>query len=135
MIRRSRSPTRGRLSATLHSPGPDRSPPRLASPLRVDRIRTRRQWKPNAHRKKLYSETLDEMIQLNVTTHALRSVDKAGGLDAYILSTPPRKLKSISGMRLRERLMEAKGAGKSLPGGATGAAASRSDNDARERDE
>ncbi len=77
------------------------------------------------------------MIQLNVTTHALRSVDKAGGLDAYILSTPPRKLKSISGMRLRERLMEAKGAGKSLPGpgGAPGAAASPSDDDARERDE
>ena len=61
-----RSPTRGRLSATPHPPGPDRSPPRLASPLRVDRIRTRRQWKPNAHRKKLYSETLGEMIQLNV---------------------------------------------------------------------
>jgi len=76
------------------------------------------------------------MIQLNVTTHALRSVDKAGGLDAYILSTPPRKLKSISGMRLRERLMEAKGAGKSLPGGAAEkSSAPPSDDDPRERDE
>ena len=51
--------------------------------------KSRRMWKPNAHRKRLYSETLDEMIPLNVTTNALRWIDRAGGLDNYVLNTPP----------------------------------------------
>jgi len=73
--------------------------------------KSRRTWKPNAHRKRLYSETLDEMIPLNVTTNALRWIDKAGGLDNYVLNTPPQKLLSTSGMALRERILAAKNAG------------------------
>mmetsp|Transcript_18684 Transcript_18684/g.46523 ORF Transcript_18684/g.46523 Transcript_18684/m.46523 type:complete len:264 (-) Transcript_18684:147-938(-) len=67
--------------------------------------KTRRMWRPNAHRKRLYSEILDGMVQLSVTTHVLRSIDKVGGLDNYILKTPPQKLLSNGAMELRERLM------------------------------
>ena len=64
------------------------------------------------HRKRLYSEILDRMVQLNVTTHALRCVDRAGGLDNYILNTKPQKLMSNKALELRAELLEAKGAGK-----------------------
>lgn len=36
--------------------------------------RTRRTWKPNVQNKRLYSEILDEMVPLKVTTYALRYV-------------------------------------------------------------
>jgi large subunit ribosomal protein L28 len=76
--------------------------------------KSRRSWKPNAHRKRLYSETLDEMIPLNVTTNALRWIDRAGGLDKYVLNTPTQKLKSTSGLALRERILRAVGAGETV---------------------
>lgn len=47
--------------------------------------RTRRTWKPNAQTASLYSELLDRRVRLKVTPAALRSIDKAGGLDAYVL--------------------------------------------------
>ena len=62
-------------------------------------------WKPNKQRKKLYSETMDEMIPLNVTASALRSIDKAGGLDEYVLNTPDRWLVSDKAVELREQIL------------------------------
>lgn len=47
--------------------------------------RTRRTWKPNAQTATLYSELLDRKIRFRVTPGALRNIDKAGGLDAYLL--------------------------------------------------
>lgn len=47
---------------------------------------TKRKFKPNVFIKRLYSETLDDMLRFHVTTKALRSIDKAGGLDNYLLS-------------------------------------------------
>ena len=58
-------------------------------------------------RKSLYSEALGEMVRLRVTTHALRCVEKAGGLDRYILDTPERKLDSAVAMDLRETIRKA----------------------------
>jgi large subunit ribosomal protein L28 len=45
---------------------------------------TRRKFKPNVFLKRIYSETLDAMIRFHVTASALRSIDKAGGLDNYL---------------------------------------------------
>merc|ERR1719231_1119465 len=47
--------------------------------------RTKRKWKPNIQTKRLLSDELDELIKLRVSTHALRCIDKAGGLDSYIM--------------------------------------------------
>ena len=46
-------------------------------------------------------------MRLTVTTSALRSIDRAGGLDAYLLSTPPSKLDSDAGEELRARIVAA----------------------------
>lgn len=48
--------------------------------------RNRRSWKPNAQRVSLWSETLQRRVRLTATTTALGLIDKAGGLDAYILA-------------------------------------------------
>ena len=50
--------------------------------------KTRRRWNPNVQYKRLYSEVLDEMIRFHVTTGAMRSIDKYGGLDNYLLGSP-----------------------------------------------
>ena len=56
----------------------------------------------------MFSEVLNEMIPMRVTTHALRCMDKAGGLDEYILNTRDQNLKSVFALELKQRLKEAK---------------------------
>ena len=68
--------------------------------------KTRRTFKPNAQRKRLWSASLGCWLRFNVTTHALRCIDKAGGIDEYLLGTPDAKLDSISGQNAK-RLVEA----------------------------
>eukprot|EP00039_Didymoeca_costata_P015017 m.248847 g.248847 ORF g.248847 m.248847 type:complete len:164 (+) comp16137_c2_seq3:87-578(+) len=63
-----------------------------------------RQYKPNIVKKKLYSELLGERFELNVTPHALRCIDKAGGFDNYILGSKDDKLDSTIALELKERL-------------------------------
>jgi large subunit ribosomal protein L28 len=46
---------------------------------------TKRKFRPNVFIKRVYSEVLDAMIPFHITTSALRSIDKAGGLDNYLL--------------------------------------------------
>ena len=47
----------------------------------------KRKFKPNVFTKRVYSEILDEMVRFHLTTSALRSIDKAGGLDNYLLTS------------------------------------------------
>ena len=54
--------------------------------------KTRRRFLPNVQNTSLLSETLGEMIRLRLTTSALRTIDSKGGLDAFLLGTPNRKL-------------------------------------------
>ena len=46
---------------------------------------TKRKFRPNVFIKRVYSEILDAMIPFHLTTSALRSIDKAGGLDNYLM--------------------------------------------------
>ncbi|UIZ21909.1 hypothetical protein KXD40_008719 [Peronospora effusa] len=69
--------------------------------------RTRRAWKVNHQWKSLYSETLDEKVGLNVTTHTLRCVDKIGGLDNYLLSIKDERDLGIKGLKTRNRILAA----------------------------
>jgi large subunit ribosomal protein L28 len=47
---------------------------------------TRRKFKPNVFIKRVYSEILDDMVQFHLTASTLRSIDKAGGLDNYLMT-------------------------------------------------
>ena len=54
--------------------------------------KTRRRFLPNLQKTSLHSEALDRMVRLKITTQAIRTIERAGGLDAYLMGTPERKL-------------------------------------------
>jgi large subunit ribosomal protein L28 len=54
--------------------------------------KTRRRFLPNLQYASLMSEALGEMVRLRLTTSAIRTIDRNGGLDAYLLSTAVDKL-------------------------------------------
>ncbi|XP_022862974.1 39S ribosomal protein L28, mitochondrial [Olea europaea var. sylvestris] len=62
------------------------------------RNKTRRNWKPNVQEKRLFSYILDRHIRVKVTTHAIRCIDKAGGIDKYLLKTPYHKMDAEMGL-------------------------------------
>ncbi|RDW82301.1 hypothetical protein BP6252_03413 [Coleophoma cylindrospora] len=71
-------------------------------------IKTRRHWRPNVQRKTLYSEALGRKIRLRITTRVLRTVDKCGGLDNYLLGDKAQRIKELGmgGWKLRWRIMQ-----------------------------
>jgi len=54
--------------------------------------RTRRRFLPNLQRASLLSDILGETVQVRLCTRAIRTVEKRGGLDAFLLSTPDAEL-------------------------------------------
>ncbi|PIN09655.1 Mitochondrial/chloroplast ribosomal protein L28 [Handroanthus impetiginosus] len=66
--------------------------------------KTRRTWKPNVQDKRLFSYILDRHIRVKVTTHALRCIDKAGGIDEYLLKTPYHKMDTEMGLYWKTKI-------------------------------
>ncbi|KAF2405652.1 hypothetical protein EJ06DRAFT_468498 [Trichodelitschia bisporula] len=70
--------------------------------------KTRRKWRPNVQRKCLFSAALDRMVRVKVTTRALRTIDKCGGLDQYLLGNTRARIveMGVKGWKLRWRIMQ-----------------------------
>ncbi|XP_027080914.2 uncharacterized protein [Coffea arabica] len=66
--------------------------------------KSRRSWKPNVQDKRLFSYILDRHIKVKVTTHALRCIDKAGGIDEYLLKTPYHKMDTEMGLYWKAKI-------------------------------
>jgi large subunit ribosomal protein L28 len=64
---------------------------------------THRRFEPNLQKVRLQSEALGVRIPLNVSTRALRSVQKAGGLDGFLLGTADTKLQPDA-LRLKNKI-------------------------------
>ena len=54
--------------------------------------RTKRRFIPNLQRVKLYSGTLQKYINWNITVRTMKTVEKNGGLDSYLIKTSNRNL-------------------------------------------
>lgn len=65
--------------------------------------RTRRRFLPNLQHVSLLSDALGQSIRLRLTPRALSTVDRAGGLDAYLLGARDAVL-SIDARRLKRRI-------------------------------
>ena len=65
--------------------------------------KTNRRFVPNLQKATFYSDMLRRKIPLRVCTRALRSVQKGGGLDAYLLATADAKL-APEGLKLKRQL-------------------------------
>jgi large subunit ribosomal protein L28 len=68
-------------------------------------IRTKRRFLPNLQQTSVLSDTLGA-IRLRVTAAAIRTIEHKGGIDAYLRTTPDRKL-SLEIRRLKRRVEKA----------------------------
>ncbi len=71
--------------------------------------KTRRRFLPNLHVVSLQSDALDRTVRLRVTSSALRTVEKQGGLDPF-LRAADEKLLSLRARRLKHRIQKASAA-------------------------
>jgi large subunit ribosomal protein L28 len=71
-------------------------------------IKTRRHWRPNVLRKRLWSQSLNTFLRIRVTARVLRTIDKCGGLDEYLLGEKAQRIKELGmgGWKLRWRIMQ-----------------------------
>ena len=54
--------------------------------------RSRRRYLPNMQKVSFHSEVLGKMLQVRACVAAVRTIEKRGGIDAYLLSTSVEKL-------------------------------------------
>ncbi|MBO6091900.1 MAG: 50S ribosomal protein L28 [Acetobacter sp.] len=54
--------------------------------------KTRRRFLPNLQDVSLVSEVLGSAVRIRVSVQGLRTIEHNGGLDAFLLNTPNRKL-------------------------------------------
>jgi len=64
---------------------------------------TNRRFEPNIQRVRLLSETLGQRVPMNIATRTLRTVQKKGGLDSFLLATDDRKLEP-GALRLKNKI-------------------------------
>lgn len=70
--------------------------------------KTRRKWIPNVKHKHLYSKALGRMLRMKVSTRVLRTIDKVGGVDEYVLGAKPARVKELGeeGWNLRWAILQ-----------------------------
>eukprot|EP00297_Palpitomonas_bilix_P014465 CAMPEP_0113867550 /NCGR_PEP_ID=MMETSP0780_2-20120614/483_1 /TAXON_ID=652834 /ORGANISM="Palpitomonas bilix" /LENGTH=138 /DNA_ID=CAMNT_0000852509 /DNA_START=77 /DNA_END=493 /DNA_ORIENTATION=+ /assembly_acc=CAM_ASM_000599 len=68
--------------------------------------KTRRTWKPNVQTKAFFSDTLQRRITFRVTTYAMRCIDKAGGIDNYLVKTKDEELFYDRALQLKKVIKE-----------------------------
>ena len=71
--------------------------------------KTRRRFMPNLQEVAVYSEILGAQVTLRVSTNGLRTIEKNGGIDTYLLTKPVSRL-TDEAKALRKRIESAKAA-------------------------
>ncbi|MDE2228057.1 MAG: 50S ribosomal protein L28 [Alphaproteobacteria bacterium] len=69
--------------------------------------KTKRRFLPNLQATSVLSDALGHAIQLRLSTSAIRTIEKNGGLDAYLTATPDGRL-PIEARRLKHRILAAR---------------------------
>lgn len=75
---------------------------------RKTKTTTRRKWTPNVLSKSLYSVALKKRIKLRITSNVMKTIDREGGLDEYLLKDSVQRVKELgpTGWALRWTLMQ-----------------------------
>ena len=68
--------------------------------------KTRRRYLPNLQDTSLLSDVLGGAVRMRVTTNGIRTIEHNGGLDAFLLGTPNRKL-PLEAQVLKRRIKQA----------------------------
>ncbi len=67
--------------------------------------KTRRRFLPNIQSRRFYSEGLATSVRLKVAVNTLRTIEKRGGLDGFLLSSKDAELPADL-RKLKQRLVE-----------------------------
>ncbi|MFO1048875.1 MAG: 50S ribosomal protein L28 [Geminicoccaceae bacterium] len=67
--------------------------------------KTRRRYLPNLQSRRLFSETLGETVRLRIATNTLRTIEKQGGIDGFLLQAASTDLPGDL-VRLKRRIAE-----------------------------
>ncbi len=68
--------------------------------------KTRRRFLPNLQPASLLSDALGHAVTLRLSTRGIRTVERNGGIDAFLLGTPDRKLQPEA-VSLKRRIQRA----------------------------
>ncbi len=68
--------------------------------------KTRRRFLPNLQPASLLSDALGHAVTLRLSTRGIRTVERNGGIDAFLLGTPDRKLQPEA-LDLKRRIQRA----------------------------
>ncbi len=68
--------------------------------------KSRRRYLPNLQESSMLSDVLGHSIRMRLSTRGIRTVEHNGGIDAFLLSTPNRKL-PLEAMTIKRRLLRA----------------------------
>lgn len=68
--------------------------------------KTRRRFLPNLQLTSLLSDALGQSVKMRLSTGAIRTIEKNGGLDAFLLGTSNRKL-PLDAQRIKKRIERA----------------------------
>ena len=80
--------------------------PRAGQNVSHSNRKTKRRFDPNLQRVSLQSDALGRAVPLRLSTRLIRTVQKHGGIDAYLLRTDDAKL-APEGLRLKRRVQKA----------------------------
>ena len=67
--------------------------------------RTKRRFIPNLQNVKLYSGTLQKYINLNITIRTMKTVEKNGGLDSYLIKTSNKNLADTA-IKIKKQILK-----------------------------
>lgn len=77
--------------------------PQSGNTIPKSRQKTARTWRPNIQNRNIYSDILEKDVKAKVTTRALRTIRKYGGLDTYLAQRNDKVLGEW-GRSLRSRI-------------------------------
>ena len=67
--------------------------------------RTKRRFIPNLQNVKLFSVTLQKFINLNITIRTMKTVEKNGGLDSYLIKTSNKNLAETA-IKIKKQILK-----------------------------
>ena len=67
--------------------------------------RTKRRFIPNLQNVKFYSGALQKYINLNITVKTMKTVEKNGGLDSYLIKTSNKNLADTA-IKIKKQILK-----------------------------
>lgn len=78
--------------------------PAVANNVSHAQNKTKRRQLPNLQVRKFFSETLNQKVSLRLTTSAIRTIEKHGGLDSFMSNYKKHKMFSTNAAKIRKAI-------------------------------